>query len=169
MGWPVAASQSRMVWSALPEAIRVPSGLNVTLVTASVCSASRLADGLAGSCIPEPDGLVVTTGSDPGAVGTERHGVHGPRVLVHRFADALAGGCVPEPDGLVGATGGDRVPSGLNATEFTDPVCSSIGYADALAGGCIPEPDGLVAAGGYARAVGAERHRTRKADASSLG
>ena len=36
MGWPVAASHSRTVLSALPEARRVPSGLNATLDTASV-------------------------------------------------------------------------------------------------------------------------------------
>ena len=32
-GWPVAASHSRTVLSSLPEAIRVPSGLNATLDT----------------------------------------------------------------------------------------------------------------------------------------
>ena len=36
MGWPVSASHSRTVLSALPETIRCPSGLNATLHTASV-------------------------------------------------------------------------------------------------------------------------------------
>ena len=36
MGWPVAASQTRSVLSALPEAIRLPLGLNATLHTSSV-------------------------------------------------------------------------------------------------------------------------------------
>ena len=44
MGWPVSASHSRTVLSQLPEAMRVPSGLNATLFTASVWPVSGVAD-----------------------------------------------------------------------------------------------------------------------------
>ena len=36
-GWPVSASHSRTVSSSLPEAMRVPSGLNATLVHDVLC------------------------------------------------------------------------------------------------------------------------------------
>ena len=71
--WP--ASHSRTVLSPLPEAIRVPSGLNATLYTAPVWPVSGCADGLAGVRVPHPHGAVATAGGDPGAVGAERHTV----------------------------------------------------------------------------------------------
>ena len=64
-GWPVAASHSRTVLSPLPEAMRVPSGLNATLRHAVRVAGQRLADGLAGGRVPQPHGVVGTAGGDP--------------------------------------------------------------------------------------------------------
>ena len=128
-GWPVAASHSRTVLSALPEAIRVPSGLNATLDTASGVAGQRLADGLAGGRVPQPHRLVVTAGDDARAVGAERHAGH--RVRCGRSAAAPTGWPVAAshtrtvlsqlPETM-------RVPSGLNATLHTASVWPVSGW-----------------------------------------
>ena len=84
MGWPVAASHTRTVLSTLPEAMRVPSGLNATLDTRRVAG-QRLADGLAGGRVPHPHRVVVAAGDDPRAVGAERHAEHRVRVAGQRL------------------------------------------------------------------------------------
>ena len=89
MGWPVSASHSRTVLSSLPEAMRLPSGLNATLVTASVWPVSGCADRLAGVRVPQPHRLVGAAGDDPLAVGAERHTGH--RVRCGRSAAAPIG------------------------------------------------------------------------------
>ena len=63
-GWPVSASHSRTVLSALPETMRLPSGLNATLYTASVWPVSGCADGLAGVGVPQPHRVVAAAGDD---------------------------------------------------------------------------------------------------------
>ena len=59
-GWPVAASHTRTVLSTLPEAMRLPSGLNATLVTALVCASLAAPTGLAGGRVPHLHRLVGT-------------------------------------------------------------------------------------------------------------
>ena len=61
MGWPVAASQSRAVLSALPVRRVLPSGLNATARDRALM-AKGLADGLAGGDVPEPRRMVVAAG-----------------------------------------------------------------------------------------------------------
>ena len=64
IGWPVAASHTRTVLSALPETMRCPSGLNATLITAPVWPVSGCADRLAGGRVPHPHGVVAAAGDD---------------------------------------------------------------------------------------------------------
>ena len=119
-GWPVSASHSRTVLSSLPETMRLPSGLNATLVTASVWPVSGWPIGLAGGGVPHPHRLVVAAGDDALAVGAERHaghraGVAGQRLRrwVGRWPRPTAAPCCRQlPETM-------RVPSGLNATLVT--------------------------------------------------
>ncbi len=112
IGWPVSASHTRTVLSALPETMRWPSGLNATLDTALGVAGQRLADRLAGVGVPQPHRLVGTAGDDPVAVGAERHAGHRVGVAGQRLADRLAGVGVPHPHRLVGAAGDDAVAVG---------------------------------------------------------
>ena len=159
-GWPVAASHSRTVLSALPEASRVPSGLNATLYTVLGVAGQRLADGLAGGRVPQPHRVVGAAGGEPGAVGAERHAGH--RARCGRSAAGRSGWPVAASHSrtvLSSLPEAMRVPSGLNATLDTASVWPVSGWPIGLAGGRVPQPHRLVVtAGGDARAVGAERH-----------
>ena len=106
-GCPVAASHNRTVSSPPPEAIRVPSGLNATLVHRVLVATQRWPDRLPGRGVPQPDGLVVAAGGDPGPVRAERHTDHRVLVAMQRWPDRLPGRGVPQPDGPVVAAGGD--------------------------------------------------------------
>ena len=103
----MSASHTRTVLSPLPEAMRLPSGLNATLDTAPVCPVSGWPTGwpvaasqtrTVLSSLPEairlPSGLNATL----------RHRVGVPG---ERLADRLAGGRVPHPHRVVAAAGGD--------------------------------------------------------------
>ena len=87
--------------------MRLPSGLNATLVHRVRVAGERLADGLAGVGVPQPHRLVATAGDDAVPVGAERHAEHRVRVAGERLADGLAGVGIPQPHGLVVAAGGD--------------------------------------------------------------
>ena len=159
-GWPVAASHSRTVLSPLPEARRVPSGLNATLDTVSGVAGQRLADGLAGGGVPQPHRLVGAAGGDAGAVGAERHAAS-PRPVwpVSGWPMGWPVAASHSRTVLSSLPEARRVPSGLNATLHTASGVAGQRLADGLAGGRVPQPHRLVgAAGGEARAVGAERH-----------
>ena len=97
--------------------MRVPSGLNATLITAVVV-AQRLPDRLPGGGVPQPDRLVDAAGGDAGAVGAERHTGH--RVVVaQRLPDGLPGRCPTTGRCCPQLPEAMRVPSGLNATLVT--------------------------------------------------
>ena len=70
-----AASHTRTVLSPLPEAMRVPSGLNATLVT-MLSWRIGCPIGCPVRGVPQPDGLVGAAGGDAGAVRAERHAYH---------------------------------------------------------------------------------------------
>ena len=59
--------------SSLPETMRLPSGLNATLVHQSVWPVSGVADRLAGGRVPQPHRLVGAAGDDALAVRAKRH------------------------------------------------------------------------------------------------
>ena len=75
-------SQSRRVLSSLPETMRVPSGLNAALVTASPCACIGAPIGwplLASHCRKR---LVDAARDDACAVGTKSHAVHSGSTLI---------------------------------------------------------------------------------------
>ena len=121
-GWPVSASHSRSVWSALPEASALPVGAERHTPHRAGVAGERGAEGLAGVGVPQPHGVVVAAGGERVPVGAERHAVHRAGVAGERGAEGLAGVGVPQPHGFVVAAGGERWPSGLNATLFTASV-----------------------------------------------
>ena len=140
--------------------MRVPSGLNATLDTASVWPVSGWPTGWPVSRVPQPHGVVVTAGGDPRAVGAERHADHRVRVAGQRLADRV-GRCRASHSRTVLSSLPEamRVPSGLNATLSPRPCGRSAAAPIGLAGVRVPQPHRVVvAAGGDARAVGAERH-----------
>src|SRR5262245_10869447 len=66
---------------------------------------------LSGACAPYPDGAVIASRGESGAVGRKRHRGHLIRMAfkVHQF---LSRGEVPELDGAVDAAGDDSLPVG---------------------------------------------------------
>ena len=124
-GWPVAASHTRTVLSALPETIRVPSGLNATLHTPSGVPGQRLADGLAGGRVPHPHRVVGTAGDDPRAVGAERH-ARTPRPVcpVSGWPTGRPVAASHTRTVLSALPETIRVPSGLNATLAHRVLCA---------------------------------------------
>ena len=72
IGLPVSASHSRAVLSPDAVTMRLPSGLNAALHTATRMACERLADWLAGLGVPQPRRLVRRRGDDALAVGAER-------------------------------------------------------------------------------------------------
>ena len=107
IGWPVAASHSRTVLSQLPETMRLPSGLNATLVTGAGVAGQRRADRLAGGGVPQPHRLVSLpeTMRLPSGLNATLNTAAG--VAGQRRADRLAGVGVPQPHRLVAAAGDD--------------------------------------------------------------
>ena len=114
--WPVSGCADRLAGGRvpyphrvvpLPEAMRLPSGLNATLITSSVWPVSGAPIGwpVAAShsrtvLSPLPEAMRVP-------VGAERHTGHRAGVAGQRRADRLAGGGVPQPHRLVVAAGDD--------------------------------------------------------------
>ena len=102
IGWPVSASHSRTVWSALAEARRCPSGLNATLFTAPVWPVSGAPIGW-----PVSASHSRTVWSSPARgqavpVGAERHARHRAGVT----GDDLQGAGPLGHRGIEGAVGG---------------------------------------------------------------
>ena len=122
IGWPVSASHSRTVASALAEASRCPSGLNATLVHRAGVAGERGADRLAGVGVPQPHRRVVAGAGQPVPVGAERHTVTAP---VWPVSGSPIGWPVSASHSRTVASSlaeASRCPSGLNATPFTAPV-----------------------------------------------
>ena len=144
----MSASHSRTVVSALPEAMRCPSGLNATLYTAFVwpvsgwprawpVSASHSRTRLV--ALPEtmrcPSGLNATLG-------------HRVRVAGERLADGLAGVGVPQPHRLVATAGDDALAVGAERHAPHRVRVAGERLADGLAGVGVPQPHRLVATAG---------------------
>ena len=114
---PVSASHSRTVSSALPETMRVPSGLNATLATASVWPVSGWPMGLPGVGVPQPHRVVGAAGGDARAVGAERHAGHRVGVAGERLRRSAARCRASHSRTVLSALPEAMpVPSGLNAT-----------------------------------------------------
>ena len=120
-GVPVLASHTFAVWSRLPVTMRVPSGLNATLIHLARVPL-QFQQGRARPGVPQLRRPVPTAGDDARAVRAERHASHPARVPLssswgvpvlasHTFAVRS-----PLPVTM-------RVPSGLNATLATPFVC----------------------------------------------
>ena len=120
MGWPVSASHTRTVLSSLPEAMRVPSGLNATLVHRAGVPGEGWPTGWPVSASHTRTVLSALPVTMPRAVGAERHAAT-PRPCarsaagrrVGRCRRPTAAPCCPQPPETI------RVPSGLNATLAT--------------------------------------------------
>ena len=111
------AGHSRTVLSSLPEAMRLPSGLNATLLHRVGVAGERIAEGLAGVGVPQPHRVVGAAGGDALAVGAERHAEH--RVGVAGQRAAPIGWPVAASHSrtvLSSLPEAMRLPSGLNAT-----------------------------------------------------
>ena len=102
--WPVAASHTRTVPSSLPEAIRVPSGLNATLAPRR-CGRSAVCRRVGRWRRPTPAPFCRSCRRRSGAVGAERHTEHPAGVAGQRVADRVAGCRVPHPHRSVGTAG----------------------------------------------------------------
>ena len=111
-GWPVSASHTRTVLSRLPETMRLPSGLNATLVTTLVWPVSGWPTGWPVCRVPHPHRVVGTAGDDALAVGAERHTVHRARCGRSAARRRLAGVGVPHPHRLVPTAGDDPLAVG---------------------------------------------------------
>ena len=164
-GWPVAASHSRTVLSSLPEASRLPSGLNATLITASGVP-GRAAGRRAGRC-PRPTPAPSCRRcrrrcAVPSGLNATLYTVLG--VAGERLADRA--GRWPRPTPAPSRRRCRRrcgVPSGLNATLDTASVWPVSGWPTGWPVARVPQPHRLVAtAGGDPRAVGAERHAVHR-------
>ena len=113
--------------SQLPEAMRLPSGLNATLNTPPVWPVSGWPTGWPVSASHNrtvlsslPEAIRVPSGLN--ATRTPRH------VTGQRLADGLAGVGVPQPHGAVELPEAMRCPSGLNATLTTSAVWPVSGW-----------------------------------------
>ena len=110
--------------------MRLPSGLNATLDTASVCPLSGGADRLAGVGVPHLHRLVPAAGDDALAVGAERHAEHLAGVAGERQADRWPVSASHTLTVLSPLPETMRVPSGLNATLLTRSGVAVEGCAD---------------------------------------
>ena len=127
MGWPVAASHTRTVVSAPPEAIRCAVGAERHAPHAFCVPGHWLADRLAGGRVPQPHGGVGTAGDDPLAVGAERHAPHGlpcGRSSAGRWVGRLSMSHRRKVVSQLPET--IRLPSGLYATPYTAAGVSMI-------------------------------------------
>ena len=100
----------------------MPSGLNATLITASVWPVSGWPMGWPVSASHTRTVLSLLPEAMRCAVGAERHAAHRLGVAGEWLADGLAGVGVPHPHRVVPLPETMRVPSGLNATLITGPV-----------------------------------------------
>ena len=155
----MSAFHSRTVLSELAEAMRCPSGLNATPVTAPVWPVSGAPRGWPVSAFHSRTVSSSLAEAMPVPVGAERHTDHRVGVAGQRGAEGLAGVGVPQPHRLVAAGGGDAVPVGAERhTGHRVGVAGQRG-AEGLAGVGVPQPHRLVVAGGGEPVpVGAERH-----------
>ena len=80
----------------------------------------RVAEGLAGAGVPQPQRGVTTTGDDAAPVGAKRHTEDGVGVAGERLPEGLAGVGVPQSDRVVPTAGDDAAPVG--AEPHTLPV-----------------------------------------------
>ena len=115
---PVRASHTFAVWSSLPVTIRVPSGLNATLIHRARVP-FEVEQGVARPRVPHLRRLVLTAGDDPRAVGAERHARSPQSVCPLRSSKGVpvrASHTFAVPSSLPVTI---RVPSGLNATLLT--------------------------------------------------
>ena len=165
-GCPVAASQSRAVWSVLPEAMVRPSGLNATHVMRSVCPLITCKRPSGGK-FPDPQRMIVVARDQPAAVGAERHAFHGPAVGQHGGALERAGtgraGGIPHTDRLVDARRGDVAAVGAHG-HGADLVAVPLERAKLLARASVPDAHRLVGgARDHRRAVGPVGERQHRA------
>ena len=140
--------------------MRCPSGLNATLDTAFGVAGERLADGLAGVGVPQPQRLVATAGDDAVPVGAERHAGHRVGVAGERLADRLWPVSASHSRSVLSRLPETmRCPSGLNATLYTASVWPVSGWPMGWPVSASHSRTRLVAtAGDDAVPVGAERH-----------
>ena len=108
----------------------MPSGLNATLITASVWPVSGGPIGWPVSASHTRTVLSTPPETMRVAVGAERHTEHRSVWPVSGCADGLAGVGVPHPHVLSPLPETMRLPSGLNATLFTASVWPVSGCAD---------------------------------------
>src|ERR1700682_1977732 len=95
-------SHRRTVWSKLPEASVLLSGLNATLCTMSVCPFSGSPSGwwLARRHIPQADTAIGTARGECPAVRAECHAEHRIGMPCERKAEGPARRHVPQTDGV---------------------------------------------------------------------
>ena len=146
MGRPVAASQSRAVWSWLAVSTSRASGENDARVISppwrSGGPSGRVADG-----VPDPRRTIDPIGEDQPAVGREDHSLD-PTAMLGERADPAASGRIPELCRPIFASGRDpaaigRKP-GMNAGAMLERRPGE------LARGDVPEPRHAVGAAGQA-------------------
>ena len=88
----------------------LPSGLNATLETASLC-AWRVLNSRPLENVPKLDGLVTTSGGQRLAIGTERH-AGDSKFMCLEDSQLAAIGHIPKLDGTVSNSGGSVSTSG---------------------------------------------------------
>ncbi len=160
----MSASHSRTVLSALPETIRVPSGLNATLYTASVWPVSGWPTGWPVSASHSRTVLSAAAGDDARAVGAERHAVHTMSVWpVSGWPTGWPVSASHSRTVLSALPEAMRVPVGAERHAGHRVGVAGQRLADGLAGVGVPQPHRVVGtAGGDAVPVGAERHAVHR-------
>ncbi len=138
--------------------MRLPSGLNATLLTGRIGAAQD--QGLARAIgIPYPHRLVLGRGDDALAVGAEHRRIDPVLVTTKDQGLARAVG-VPHPRGLVPGRGDDALAVGAERRRTDRTLVTTKDQRLARTIG-VPHTHGLVAGGrNDALAVGAERRRT---------
>ena len=122
IGWPVSASHSRTVPSALARGQPVPVGAERHTAHRAGVAGERGADRLAGVGVPQPHRAVVAGGGQPVPVGAERHTGHRVGVAGERGADGWPVAASHSRTVSSSLAEASRCPSGLNATPHTAPV-----------------------------------------------
>ena len=144
-----AAGHNRTVRSWLAVARRLPSGLNATLPTRSVCPVSGSPTGFAGIDVPQPHRTVGAGRGQPVAIRTERHTENLVGVPGQRDTDGLAGVYIPEPHRPVDAGRRQLRPVGAERHVQYLVLVAGKGVPDQLAGVGVPQADrGVVVCGG---------------------
>ena len=133
-----AGSQTLIVRSEPPEAIRSPSGRTETQATASVCP-RRIGPLLAGRGVPDADGPVVARRRDPIPARAERQPADPVAMPACREERPSRGG-VPDPDGPVAADAGEDAAVGAERDARDGAVVAREG-ADLAAGREVPDLD----------------------------